>query len=153
MRFTRRAATALAVTTAVMGSVVGMAGSASANPGESFLYRGQSLNAGQYIQRASYNGGTIRLVMQNDGNLVEYLYLQGGTIVCWASDTYGSGSNNHATYQQDGNFVVYTSGGYPVWSSHTAGKGGSTVDMTSSGDLFVGYTKITPEDLGYACGA
>jgi hypothetical protein len=38
-------------------------------------------------------------------------------VVLWRADTQGTGTNNHATMQDDGNLVVYNASGQPVWSS------------------------------------
>ncbi len=55
------------------------------------------------------------LVMQTDGNLVEY---NSNNQPLWASNTY----NNPGAYlalQIDGNLVIYSSSGTPLWSSGT----------------------------------
>ena len=69
-------------------------------------------------------GGQCRLVMQSDGNLVEYG--PDGTAL-WASGTSGSGV--HAVLQGDGNFVVYASGGQPLWASGTDGNAGANLTV------------------------
>ena len=80
-----------------------------------------SLNPGQSLQ-ASHSivsvNGLYGLVMQNDGNLVEYNQ-QGRPL--WASNT--SGSGNAVVMQYDGNLVVYSSSGRALWASHTSGSG------------------------------
>ncbi|MGW3498581.1 hypothetical protein [Streptomyces sp. NPDC001020] len=133
----------LATGTAVTSLMVGTVGTASAAAGESFLYRGQTLHAGQMIHRYTPKGWEIQLVMQTDGNLVEYLagFSGGGRYVCWASNT-NTGSDYHATYQQDGNFVVYAPSGKAVWASNTVGGSGQTVDMNDIGVLYVGNKAI-----------
>ncbi|MFE4514030.1 hypothetical protein ACFRMQ_07505 [Kitasatospora sp. NPDC056783] len=128
-------------------SVIGLAGSASANV-TSALYRGQSLNIGDSIVGTTGTSTWFELTLQSDGNLVEYRWDGDPTSgpqsrkVCWAANTKGSGAH-HATFQQDGNFVLYTSGGFAVWSSNTAGKAGSTVDISSNGSVYVGVTQKT----------
>lgn len=83
----------------------------------SLLYPGERLNPGD--QLTSLNGRYL-LVMQGDGNLVEY---DAGRSV-WTSNTAGhSGSDFEA--QSDGNFVVYAPGHVSVWESNTAGRAGS----------------------------
>lgn len=149
MRYVGRTVAALAMAGGIAASAVGMADSASAAAGQSYLYRGQQLNAGEQIQRAN-NIGTVVLTMQGDGNLVEYLYPSdgGAALVCWASNTYETGTANHAIYQQDGNFVVYTAWGKAVWASNTVGGSGQTVDMNANGVLYVG-TRAINNGCGY----
>ena len=124
-----------------------MAGTASADTTNA-LYRGQTLNVGDSVVGTTGTSTWFQLIMQADGNLVEYRWDGDPTegtqsrAVCWASNTSGSGAN-HATYQSDGNFVVYTPGGYAPWASNTRGAGGSTVDINSGGALYVGVTRIS----------
>ncbi len=112
----------------------------------SSLSRGESLYPGEYIQRLNNDGNRyLSLVMQSDGNLVEYVSadtLGGPYTACWASGTNGSGATR-ADYQSDGNFVVYTSNNAPVWASDTQWKAGSTVDINWDGIVYVGTTPIS----------
>lgn len=82
---------------------------------------------GEYV--SSLNG-RFRLVMQGDGNLVEY----GPHGVVWAS-----GTDNHPgawlAVQGDGNVVVYSSGGVALWSSGTAGTPGAALWLNEDGTL------------------
>ncbi|MEU5431895.1 hypothetical protein AB0G73_00795 [Streptomyces sp. NPDC020719] len=132
---------------AAVASVLGVSGTASADT-TGALSRGQTLNVGDSVIGTTGTSTWFQLIMQSDGNLVEYRWdgdpTQGSQSrsVCWASNSYGSGAN-HATYQGDGNFVVYTPGGYAVWASNSVGGGGSTVDINSRGDLYVGYKLIS----------
>ncbi|GAB3158758.1 hypothetical protein GCM10027258_70700 [Amycolatopsis stemonae] len=117
----------------------------AANHG-TYLLRGDVLAAGDYITSGDHN---FTLEMQADGNLVEY-WLINGKHACWASNTNGW-PGSYATYQRDGNLVVYTGGGEPLWASNTVGDRGTTVDISSGslqdyGSLYVGYTRIH-----YAC--
>ena len=121
---------------------------ANAAPARPATYHGHSLFRGDVMAPDDYldsAGGNFILRMQTDGNLVEY---EPGVNwkVCWASNTNGW-PGSYATYQGDGNFVVYTSGGEALWASNTVGDGGSTVDITESlydddGSLFVGFRRI-----------
>ncbi len=61
------------------------------------------------------SGGQYTLVMQSDGNLVEYF----GSEALWSSGT--SGTGNYAIMQTDGNLVVYGSSGTVLWASNTGG--------------------------------
>ena len=121
---------------------------ANAAPASPATYHGHSLLRGDVMAPDDYldsRGGNFILRMQTDGNLVEY---EPGVDwkVCWASNTNGW-PGSYATYQGDGNFVVYTSGGEPLWASNTVGDAGSSVDITESlhtddGSLWVGKTTI-----------
>ena len=81
-----------------------------------------TLTVGQ--QLTSANGG-YSLVMQGDGNLVEYN--SASKALWWTSTT---GTANTAVLQSDGNFVVYPSNGTTAWSSKTGGAPGSGVGDT-----------------------
>lgn len=129
-------------------SYLGIGGTASAAAGQDSLLRGQSLYAGQQIQRDLPNGWQLQLVMQGDDNLVEYLRFDDGSrLACWATGTYGVGWNAHAIYQYDGNFVVYSDDpNHPVlWASNTNGQPGSTVDMNINGVVYAGQKAINPK--------
>ncbi|MDQ0934664.1 hypothetical protein [Streptomyces turgidiscabies] len=144
MSMIRRLVTVAAAAGLAVSALISTSGTASAAAGQSFLYRGEALHVGQMIYRFhAPQGWEIQLVMQNDGNLVEYLRFDDGSrYACWATNTWGSGDNNWAVYQRDGNFVVYNSGGGVVWASNTKGGGGSTVDMDPNGVLYVGTKAI-----------
>jgi hypothetical protein len=105
------------------------------------LFRGDVMAPGDYLDSA---GGNFILRMQTDGNLVEY-WPGASWKVCWASNTNGW-PGSYAIYQNDGNFVVYTSGGQALWASNTVGDRGSTVDISESlrdyGSQYVGFTRI-----------
>ncbi|WP_051943003.1 hypothetical protein [Streptacidiphilus rugosus] len=133
---------AVAALTAVM--LGGGATSASAHAYESQLVKGEYLGAGDYIQRLTLTGGDFTLIMQSDGNLVEYRdEASYGRKVCWASNTRYHGGT-HVVYQNDGNFVMYPDWSTKaVWSSNTYNGGGSTVDINKFGVIYVGTTPIT----------
>jgi surface antigen len=89
----------------------------------------QSLSAGQSIWSPN---GAYELIMQTDGNLVEY----GSSGALWATGT--SGSNNHVTMQTDGNLVIYSSGGSALWASDTGGNsGGFVLDLQNDSNLVI----------------
>ncbi|ROP30453.1 NBR1-Ig-like domain-containing protein [Couchioplanes caeruleus] len=95
----------------------------------SVLYPGERLHPGE--QLTSGNGRYV-LVMQGDGNLVEY---DAGRPV-WASGTNGrSGAVLEA--QQDGNFVVYAPGHVAVWSTGTSGRPGSVLRIQDDRNVVV----------------
>ena len=98
------------------------------------LSAGQGLNPGQSV--ASPNG-RFMLSYQTDANLV--LYDNGSpvwAINCWpqCSDI---GAPGVAVMQGDGNFVVYNSGGGPVWWSGTDGNPGAYLAIQDDGNLVV----------------
>ncbi|GAA4834769.1 hypothetical protein [Kitasatospora terrestris] len=139
----RTAAKALAVGAVAVACMAAGTGSASALD-RSVLPKGYSLNIGDRL--LSPMDSTLRqyeLVLQSDGNLVEYRLDHGyRTKTCWASGTYGK-PVHHATYQQDGNFVLYGNDIYNTayWASNTVGVPGSTVNVNIGGAIYVG-TKL-----------
>jgi surface antigen len=89
----------------------------------------QSLASGQSVWSPN---GSYELLMQTNGNLVEY----GPSGAVWATGTPSSG--DHVTMQTDGNLVVYTSGGTPLWQSGTGGRsGGFVLDLQNDGNLII----------------
>jgi len=62
--------------------------------------------------------GNVLLVMQGDGNLVIYGNFGPGWIPLWGTDTAGT-SARFAAFQSDGNLVLYSPSGTPVWGSDT----------------------------------
>lgn len=70
---------------------------------------------------------SFRLVMQTDGNLVEY----GPRGPIWA--TYSSGTGARLVNQSDGNIVVY--GPDVTWASGTAGQGPATLAVQDDGNV------------------
>ena len=75
------------------------------------LYPGERLNPGEALTSPN---GRYTLVMQSDGNLVEF----DADIPVWASNTRIPGSDFEA--QAVGNFVVYAPGHIAVWASGTS---------------------------------
>jgi hypothetical protein len=95
------------------------------------LSPGQELGVGQELQ-----DGPFILVMQADGNLVEYVAEPNGhSYPSWASGTYGH-PGAIAVMQLDGNLVVY-SNGTPLWDSGTYGHLGATLVLWVDGSLFI----------------
>lgn len=91
------------------------------------LYPDQTMFPDDYIVS---DDGRYRLVMQLDGNLVEY----GPNGAVWASGTYSPGAK--AVMQLDGNLVVYAAGGASIWSTHTFA-GNSTLVVQNDGNLVI----------------
>lgn len=75
--------------------------------------------------------GTYKLLMQGDGNLVEYH----GSTAIWASGTSGSGT--YALMQGDGNLVIYNASNKALWASGTSGNPGAFVSLTTGGVLTI----------------
>lgn len=93
------------------------------------LYTGERLNPGEQLTSPN---ARYALVMQGDGNLVEY---DAGTPV-WASNTAGHpGSDFEA--QPDGNFVVYAPGHVAVWESNTNGRIGSVLKIQDDRNVVI----------------
>jgi hypothetical protein len=137
----RKTTKALIAGVAAASALIGASGTASASSADA-LWLGQTLNIGDDIWGYGSPGTAYQLIMQDDGNLVEYRWDGGSrTRACWASNTFFLSSDDHATYQQDGNFVVYA-GSTPLWASDTVGGGGSFVNINSQGALWVGTTRV-----------
>lgn len=78
--------------------------------GTDTLKTNQYINPGQYIESANTK---YILIMQGDGNLVEY---GDGQRVIWNSRT-GGNPGAFAVFQWDGNLVVYSANWRPLWAS------------------------------------
>ena len=74
------------------------------------LSSGQQMNGNEYVK--SFNTKHV-LLMQPDGNLVEY---GDGFRVLWNTNTQGN-PGAYTVFQVDGNLVVYSSSGKPLWAS------------------------------------
>jgi len=92
------------------------------------LSTGTVMRAGDYI--VSTNGKFVT-TMQYDGNLVTYA----GHKAVWNSGT--SGYGNYASFQSDGNFVVYNAGNGPLWWSTTWGVGANRLALHDDGNLHI----------------
>lgn len=103
--------------------------------GGNALGPGQELGPGSAIGTSGYY-----VIMQSDGNLVEYT--SGGTAL-WASDT-SSEPGNYAVMQTDGNLVVYSSGGQWRWQSGTNGYGDAYFIVQTDGNIVVYSSGGTP---------
>ncbi len=122
---------------------------------------GQTLRAGQALVSP---GASYRLLMQSDGNLVQYgpagarwatgtdgnpgavlrfqsdgnLVLQAVSgQVLWTTLTYGSTAASSFVMQSDGNQVAYAASGRPVWQSQTLAPQPSAGPFTSPDGRFV----------------
>lgn len=90
---------------------------------------GQGLVAGQAFGSCD---GRFQLAMQTDGNFVLY---EGGQAL-WATHTDGS-DGFAATFQGDGNLVVYGQHSNPLWASGTDGHPGSRLVLQDDGNLVI----------------
>lgn len=89
------------------------------------------LNSGESITTANR-----RLVMQGDGNLVLQQFSDDQfDSNLWASNS-NTGSGKLASFQSDGNFVVYNTSGLPIWASNTASTGHS-LSLQADGNLVI----------------
>lgn len=107
----------------------------SINPAIGTWVSGRNLRSGNHI---SSGNGTYRLIMQVDGNLVLYNYVEGRPL--WASNTFGTG--NWATMSNDGNMAVYSSANVLKWSSKTSGRPTSYASIQDDGNMVI-YTPYT----------
>lgn len=88
----------------------------------------RTLQAGEFVQAAH-----VKLIMQEDGNLVAYDEDNQPT---WASRT--SGENYKAVFQEDGNLVVYTPDDKPVWATDTGyPDGGAVLELRADGSFAI----------------
>lgn len=89
---------------------------------------GQQLSAGQKTYSPD---GHYVLIMQTDGNLVEY---------SWPRPLWATGTSRPATnleMQSDGNLVLYGPGHVALWASGTNGHPGSYLQVQNDGNLVV----------------
>jgi hypothetical protein len=96
------------------------------------LPAGTSLQANQSL---SSPNGQYQLLMQTDGNLVEY---GPGRQVIWNAMTDGN-PGAYATMQSDGNFVVYSAAGTALWNAGTSGNPGAFLFLEGVGTLEIIY--------------
>ncbi len=77
------------------------------------------------------SNGQYLLIMQGDGNLVEYS--RAGQVI---GDTGTQGNPGAYAYMQgDGNLVIYSSSGHALWDSHTEGESGQYISLGDDGRL------------------
>ncbi|KAL6466291.1 hypothetical protein MHYP_G00264240 [Metynnis hypsauchen] len=74
------------------------------------LFTNQELHKGDFLLS---NDRNYKAIFQDDGNFVVY-----GWKPVWASDTYGK-PVTRLVMQGDGNLVLYTNEGQPLWASNT----------------------------------
>jgi len=96
------------------------------------LLANEQLNAGQRL--VSPNGQFV-LLMQNNGNLVEYA---SDNRAVWATGT--AAPDSILRMQDDGNIVVIAPGNMPMWSTGTDGNPDVTLELQDDGNL-VAYAR------------
>jgi hypothetical protein len=107
---------------------------AAASPSPSMeLPAGSLLQSGQTLVSTN---GAFDLVMQADGNVVEYWLVDGGVRVVWNSGTNGN-PGAYLDMQDDGNLVVYSVGGTSLWASDTAGNPGAILEIQNDANLVI----------------
>ena len=118
----------------------------SPNPVDT-LKTGQSLSVGEKL---TSQGGDYYLVLQGDGNLVEYSTSDG--VAIWNSQTGGRAISTEyvAIMQPDGNFVIYDGNKTPIWQSCTAGKNATHLQLQNDGNLcLIAGTTAVWDSKGY----
>ena len=119
-------------------------------------------STGQPVWSSKTTGrGQGNLVMQSDGNLVLYasgngalwssksattnqrntlsLFMQGDARLFVNQKLYSPDRKRFLILQSDGNLVLYTSTGQPVWSSKTTGRSATLLSLQTDGNLVL-YT-------------
>lgn len=129
IRGMRRTTTALAAALLIAAVLP-----AAAAAGTDTLSSGGTLVAGQQI--VSPDGHYV-LLMQNDGNLVEYF--NGGRAL-WSTRTNGD-NGARAVMQQDGNLVLYDPANAAVWSSNSRTAGCPRLVVQNDGNVVVYATQ------------
>ena len=128
----RGAALLLALCACVCQIQLSNTSNAAALAPNNVLSPGSALAGGQFLMSAN---DQYVLVMQTDGNLVEYN--QGRTHASWSSKTYGH-PGAFVVMQTDGNLVVYTAGrGRSLWSSGTFGNPGAYLRLQTDGNVVI----------------
>ncbi|MEV4276004.1 CHAP domain-containing protein [Actinoplanes xinjiangensis] len=129
MRKFVRTAVRLAAATLALGLLPLAATPAQAGAGTFRLSAGEQL--GVNARLVSPNGQYV-LVMQSDGNLVEYAP---GNRAVWSTGTNRAGSI--VRMQTDGNLVVVAPGNISVWWTSTHGNPGAALELQDDGNAVV----------------
>ncbi|MEV0400473.1 hypothetical protein [Actinoallomurus sp. NPDC050550] len=89
---------------------------------------GQSLRTGDGVRSPN---GVYSLFQQTDGNVALYK----GKEALWSTKTQGAGV--YSVMQTDGNWVVYSAAGKPLWYSNTANNAGASLAVQDDGNLVI----------------
>lgn len=87
--------------------------------------------------------GRYRALMQHDGNFVEYM-ATGQVVFNTGTRSAPTGADNHLTLQWDGNLVVSSIFGQPLWSSQSSGTPEPTLRIQDDGNLVIRISSGTP---------
>lgn len=118
----------LAVVVSLLGSlIIGVLAGPVAQAQGSELSPNETLVANDSRWSAD---GRFRLLMQGDGNLVEY----GPSGALWSTRT-GGHPGSRAVMQGDGNLVVYGPTGNPLWASGTWGNSGTRLVVQNDSNV------------------
>lgn len=131
-----RLAIAVVLTIALASTTIGLDLPGGSNASSPALNPGEGLTAGQ---RITSGNGKFSLVMQKDGNLVEY----GPQGPIWDSLTF-SYPGSYLAMQPDGNLVVYAQNHAALWNSRTYGQPGAYLTMQNDGNLVLYSASNTP---------
>jgi hypothetical protein len=96
-------------------------------------------NSGSILYPDDYvesEDGSIRLLYQQDGNLVIYDVTTDPWTPLWATGTTND-SLGYVIMQDDGNLVLYDENDSPLWATGTDGNSGAYMVLTDTGDLLV----------------
>jgi hypothetical protein len=102
------------------------------------LNAGKALGVNQYLLSAQ---GKYQLILQADGNLVEYA--TAGHRPVWQTNTDGKDSD-HLAMQADGNLVLYGRKSEVLWYSNTRTLGGTHVILQDDSNLVIKNAADTP---------
>lgn len=138
-----RIRTALATTTCLLASVLGTAVAANSaaadTPLPSCVSAGTTIKPGQYLATPTVRVGIdsvtpYRLIMQGDGNLVEY---DSANDPLWATQTSGNPGASAVLQGSDGNLVVYSASGRALWAAYPGNAPGDRLCMQGDGNVVV----------------
>ncbi|MBL7258508.1 hypothetical protein [Paractinoplanes lichenicola] len=107
----------------------------------------RTLAPGRSLHRQSAlrsSDGRFQLWLQGDGNLVLYM----GSTVLWAKTGLKA---IRLTNQPDGSLALFDGNGVKVWTTPTAGKGASDLNLQNDGNLVL-YPKTTPTTASWSTG-
>jgi len=90
---------------------------------------GTSIVAGQYLSAPSFH-----LVMQGDGNLVEY---DTAGHPLWDTQTAGNPGAWAVLQASDGNLVVYSATGHALWAAYPGSAAGDRLCMQGDGNVVI----------------
>jgi hypothetical protein len=111
-----------------VGALVSTSGPAGATPVGDQLAAGATLGSGDWLDSP---GATYRLVMQTDGNLVEYT---AGGQALWQTSTSSAGAS--LVNGSDGNLAIQATDGTVVWSTnYDPGRGPADLTVQDDGNL------------------